>query len=203
MSVTVGNIVDYLIGVKIRDYDYTNCTGEDASDTTHPIGEDSYNSSLINSSGDFMDAARKYQVSCATLWNNFRTALFGMNTSDLDDYTSLQSYFYDKWLVDYPLIDYPDASTFQETYNVIFQAITNCWLYELYSRVESEGVAIDKRKMCQKLLYDIVGRAAISPTISDPLDAEDSNKISSGASISQGDMSEDFLSGFADDFEDF
>lgn len=206
MTVDAANFVNFFIPLKINSDEYENITSESStyssfdSGVEFPIGCDAFHSALINAGGDMTEAARKEKVSVAALWINFKSALFGMATTDLENGATLRSYFESAWTSDYPVADYPDSYNFTETYNVIFQAIANCWLYHIYSRIEAEKTAEDKKANCKKLLYDIIGRAAISPILSDPLqpDSAGANKTSVGGCIVNGDMSTDLLDGFMD-----
>lgn len=204
MSITNKTIVQYLISKKISDYDYQNCTDEETTGDLD-VGVDMWDSALICAGGDFTEAARKYKINCSTLWSNFNTALYAASASDFASSAAIKAYFRTAYQADYTQTGSPDDYTFTETYNIIFNAIVSCWLYELYSRIEAEKVAEDKKKKCQKLLYDVVGKAAISPTMSDPLDETNQGamNVSSGAAIYQGDLSTDFLDGFGDGFDNF
>jgi len=204
MTVYAADFVNFFIPLKINSDEYENIASESSvyssfsSGVEFPIGSDAFHSALINAGGDMTEAARKYKVSVAALWINFKTALFGMTTTELTNGATLRSYFEAAWSADYPVADYPDSFNFTETYNVIFQAIANCWLYHIYSRIEAEKTAADKKNNCKKLLYDIIGRAAISPILSDPLqpDSDAANKTSVGGCIVLGDLSSDLLDGF-------
>jgi hypothetical protein len=211
MTVNAADFVNFFIPLKIISDEYEHITGESSvyssydSGYEYPVGADAFHSAIVNAGGDMMEASRKQDVSVAALWANFKTAMFAMTSSDLANGSALRAYFESAWSSDYPEADYPDTYNFSDTYNVIFQAITNCWLYHLYSRIEAEKKAEDKAKNCRKLLYDIIGRAAISPTLSDPLQPDTdaaNNHTSVGGYIVQGDMLSATLTGFFDGFSD-
>lgn len=204
MTVTADLIVEYLVKTKIRRFDYINATGEDPNDGSFPIGADMFHTALVNCSGDFNEAAREYDRTMQTLWNNFTTALFAMAEADLLTYATTRTYFIAAFEADYPSITDANLHAQRELYSLIYQAIIFCWLYELYARVESEKQAEDKKEACKKLLYDVVGKAAISPTLSEPIDGTSAagNTISAAAAVYVGDQSSAILTGYFDFFTD-
>lgn len=204
MTVTPEQIVEYLVATKIRRYDYINATDEDPNDGVFVIGGDMFITALVNCGGDFNEAASTYNKDMSTLWNNFYTALFAMTTTDLATYTATRTYFIGAFESDYPTTDDEDFAKQKEIYAIIYQAVVFCWLYELYARVESEKHAEDKKEACRKLIYDVVGKAAISPTLSNELDNNSSagNNVSAAAAVQVGDQSSAILTGFFDFFED-
>jgi hypothetical protein len=204
MTVTPDKIVEYLVTTKLRRYDYINATDEDPNDGVFAIGGDLFITALINCGGDFNEAASTYNKDMSTLWNNFYTALFAMAESDLATYTATRSYLITAFESDYPTTDDEDFAKQKEIYALIYQAIIMRWLYELYARVESEKHAEDKKEDSRKLIYDVVGKAAISPTLSNELDNNSSagNNVSAAAAVELGDQSSAILTGFFDFFED-
>lgn len=204
MAISAETIVEYLVKTKIRRFDYINATGEDPSDGSFPIGGDMYYTAFTNCSGDFNEAAREYDRDMSTLWNNFGTALFNISEAALASYELTRNYFTAAFETDYPSTADEDFAKQREIYNILWQAIIFCWLYELYARIESEKQAEDKKEACKKLLYDVIGKAAISPTLSNELDnnASAGNNISAAAAVEVGDQSSAILTGFLDFFTD-
>jgi len=202
MTVTPELIVEYLVKTKIRRYDYTNATGEDPVDESFPIGADVFMTALVNCSGDFTEAATEYKKDMSTLWNNFSDALFAMAEANLADYTATRTYFIAAFEADYPSTDDEDFAKLKEIYNLIYQAVVFGWLYQLYARAESEKQAEDKKDASIKLIYDVVGKAAISPTLATDLGKEQASNSSSAAACELGDQSSAILTGFFDFFTD-
>lgn len=204
MTVTPELIVEYLVKNTIRRYDYINATDEDPNNGIFVQGGNMFMTALTVCSGDFNEAASTYNKDMSTLWNNFHDALFAMVEADLASYSTIRSYFIAAFESDYPSTANEDFAKQREIYNLIYQAIVFCWLYELYARVESEKHAEDKKESCKKLLYDVVGKAAISPTLSNELDNNSSagNNVSAAAAVEVGDQSTTILTGFFDFFED-
>jgi hypothetical protein len=127
-----------------------------------------------------------------------------MAETDLATYTATRTYFIGAFESDYPTTDDEDFAKLKEIYAIIYQAVIYRWLYELYARVESEKHAEDKKEACIKLIYDVVGKAAISPTLSNELDNNSSagNNVSAAAAVEVGDQSSAILTGFFDFFTD-
>lgn len=204
MTVTPEKIVEYLVKTKIRRLDYINLTDEDPNDKIFSVGADVFMMALTNCSGDFHEAAREYNTDLSTLWNNFTDALFEMSESNLLTYAATRTYFINAFENDYDSTTYPEFSKLRDSYFICYQAVIECWLYGLYSRVESEKRAEDKKENCKKLLYDLVGKAAISPIASQDLDnsANAGNNVSYGVSVQTGDQSSAILTGFFDFYDD-
>lgn len=197
-------IVEYLVKTKLRRFDYINLTDEDPNDGIFTVGADVFMTALTVCSGDFTEAAREYNKDMAELWNNFHDALFAITEPTLASFTLIRAYFISAFQTDYPSTDDEDFSKLKEIYNNIYQAVVFRWIYEMYARGESEKHAEDKKESSIKMLYDVVGKAAISPTLSNELDNNSSagNNVSAAAAVEVGDQSTTILTGFFDFFED-
>ena len=197
------DFVKLFVGSRIQEENYEAVTGDDVSEDDYSNGVELFEVALISCGGDMTEAAREYDSNYSTMWNNFNTALDAVSSAS--DLATIRSELKTAWENDYPEDDYPNASKLKEIYVILFTAVSFCWLYQIYSRTEDEKTAEDKKEMCKKLMYDVCGKAAISPTISDSLDHNSSgaNQHSHGSAIVQGNMSTDLLDGFTDGYDGF
>ena len=191
---SVSDFVTYIEENELDSYDLQDLTGEGAEDYTKPFSENLFMKAVIKASSDFINA-RNQNVTFNTLWEKFEAHLWNMTTSNLDDLKAVNDYFKAKYKV-----DYPDTPQLCYIYSVLFECIIAMFVYRAYQRVESEEIAKDKLITYKQMMYDIIGKAALTPDVADPLEfnTQAANNTSGTGAIEQGDFSTTFLNEFSD-----